>query len=540
MGVGRAPKGFAVVDFETTGINPARGDRAIEVGIVHVAPDGTLEDEAETLIRVQGDLGAQSLHHIHAADLIDAPDFAGIAAELRDRLDGYVFVAHNAVFDSRFLNAEYGRLGYVTPVDRSTSICTLRLSSRYLGLRSLDDCCHELGIRNPDAHSALGDAHATALLLSGFLAGLPDWEGWRPALQSAADHEWPRIDERRHAWMPRQTHAAAKRPASAFLDRLQSRNPAAQEVDDADGTMRDAASEYVGLLDMCLVDARLTDHEKTALSDMAEALRLSDEDRRAIHENYFADIAEEAWIDGALSAEEERELRQVGDLLSIDPAMVEYALTDRGHAESGARHARRGDGAVAAFDGRRLDMGPDGAIPAGIGDGGARPDDAGVADSGSETDDDGTGAGGTGDGVKKGKGGGKTKDAKGRKKHKKHGKHDDDPNGVTLGRTIKRVKHDRKRRERNPHADDMAGFRLRRGDRVVVAGPLRRPVDEWIYRLEGLGLVAWPTVTEQVRLVVAPEPDGDSPITRQAREFGVPVVDEQWLDAAVGAGLVDS
>ena len=184
MSAQRSPKGFAVVDFETTGINPSGGDRAIEVGIVHVAPDGTLEDEAETLICVQRDLGASNLHHIHAADLMDAPDFAGIAAELRDWLDGYVFVAHNAVFDSRFLNAEYNRLGYATPVDRTTSICTLRLSNRFLGLRSLDDCCRELGIRNADAHSALGDAHATALLLSGFLHGIPDWEGWRPALRS--------------------------------------------------------------------------------------------------------------------------------------------------------------------------------------------------------------------------------------------------------------------------------------------------------------------------------------------------------------------
>ena len=69
MSAQRSPKGFAVVDFETTGINPSGGDRAIEVGIVHVAPDGTLEDEAETLIRVQRDLGASNLHHIHAADL---------------------------------------------------------------------------------------------------------------------------------------------------------------------------------------------------------------------------------------------------------------------------------------------------------------------------------------------------------------------------------------------------------------------------------------------------------------------------------------
>jgi DNA polymerase-3 subunit epsilon len=62
-------RGFAVLDFETTGLSAARGDRAIEVGIVHVAPDGTLEDEAETLIHVERDLGLQALHHINAAEL---------------------------------------------------------------------------------------------------------------------------------------------------------------------------------------------------------------------------------------------------------------------------------------------------------------------------------------------------------------------------------------------------------------------------------------------------------------------------------------
>ena len=81
-------KGYAVVDFETTGLNPARGDRAIEIGLVHVAPDGTLEDEHETLIRVHRDIGAQWIHHISAVELIHAPEFEGIARELRDLLAG--------------------------------------------------------------------------------------------------------------------------------------------------------------------------------------------------------------------------------------------------------------------------------------------------------------------------------------------------------------------------------------------------------------------------------------------------------------------
>ena len=341
MGVQRTPKGFAVVDFETTGINPMGGDRAIEVGIVHVAPDGTLEDEAETLIRVQRDLGAQNLHHIHAADLMDAPDFAGIAAELRDWLDGYVFVAHNAVFDSRFLNAEYNRIGYTTPVDRTTSICTLRLSNRFLGLRSLDDCCRELGIRNTDAHSALGDAHATALLLSGFLHGIPDWEGWRPALRLAAELEWPRIEERPHPWVPRQSHAA-HRPVSPFLNRLQSGNPGAARYRHHDAAMLDAAADYVALLDKCLIDARLSEHEKNALVDTARELGLTREQCLRIHEQYFADAADEAWIDGRLTDDEERELRQVGALLSIEPDMIDRAIAVPPFSDAATgRHARR-------------------------------------------------------------------------------------------------------------------------------------------------------------------------------------------------------
>ena len=70
-------QGFAVVDFETTGLSPAKGDRAIEIGLVHVAPDGTLEDEHATLIHVDRSVGASWVHHITARDLLHAPDVYG-------------------------------------------------------------------------------------------------------------------------------------------------------------------------------------------------------------------------------------------------------------------------------------------------------------------------------------------------------------------------------------------------------------------------------------------------------------------------------
>ena len=162
-------QGFAVVDFETTGLSPAKGDRAIEIGLVHVAPDGTLEDEHETLIHVDRSVGASWVHHITARDLLHAPDFEGIAHELRDLLAGRVFVAHNVSFDSRFLLAEYSRMGASIPVHQSTMLCTMKLSRSLIGRGKLSDCCDYFGIANEDAHSALGDAHATALLLGRLL-----------------------------------------------------------------------------------------------------------------------------------------------------------------------------------------------------------------------------------------------------------------------------------------------------------------------------------------------------------------------------------
>ena len=145
-------QGFAVVDFETTGLSPAKGDRAIEIGLVHVAPDGTLEDEHETLIHVDRSVGAYWVHHITARDLLHAPDFEGIAHELRDLLAGRVFVAHNVSFDSRFLLAEYSRMGASIPVHQSTMLCTMKLSRSLIGRGKLSDCCDYFGIANEDAH----------------------------------------------------------------------------------------------------------------------------------------------------------------------------------------------------------------------------------------------------------------------------------------------------------------------------------------------------------------------------------------------------
>ena len=192
-------QGYAVVDFETTGLSPAKGDRAIEIGLVHVAPDGTLEDEHETLIHVDRSVGASWVHHITARELLHAPDFEGIAHELRDLLAGRVFVAHNS------------RMGASIPVDQSTMLCTMKLSRSLIGRGKLADCCEYFGIANEDAHSALSDAHATAILLGRLLEADPKWPGFQRRLDAAgaAAEQWPTFATLpKKEWLPRGTHLA--------------------------------------------------------------------------------------------------------------------------------------------------------------------------------------------------------------------------------------------------------------------------------------------------------------------------------------------
>src|SRR5690606_24476628 len=95
----------------------------------------------------------------------NAPHFGDVAGEILARLEGAVVVAHNAVFEERFLAAELARIGV-----RGTSLPAL--CSLWLGQRTFDTPNHKLatlaqhaGIPMPDAHAALGDVRAVARLL---------------------------------------------------------------------------------------------------------------------------------------------------------------------------------------------------------------------------------------------------------------------------------------------------------------------------------------------------------------------------------------
>ena len=113
------------VDIETTG-GSYRNSRVLEVAAIRVE-NGQITREfhsmvdpetyiPETITRITG---------ITAADIVDAPRFEGIADELRDIIDGAIFIAHNVRFDYSFLKAEFALAGMqFTP----KLLCTVRLS----------------------------------------------------------------------------------------------------------------------------------------------------------------------------------------------------------------------------------------------------------------------------------------------------------------------------------------------------------------------------------------------------------------------------
>jgi len=106
-----APR-LVLIDVETTGASPER-ERVTEVGVVSVDfdDDDVRVIEWSSLVNpgVPIPPEIQWLTGITNEMVRDAPPFAAIAQELFDRIDGAVFVAHNARFDYGFLRAEFTR-----------------------------------------------------------------------------------------------------------------------------------------------------------------------------------------------------------------------------------------------------------------------------------------------------------------------------------------------------------------------------------------------------------------------------------------------
>jgi DNA polymerase-3 subunit epsilon len=152
------PQDLVFVDLETTGGNAAY-DRITEVGIVRMK-NGELIDEWSSLVNPERPIPRyiEAFTGISDRMVAGAPRFTEIAAQVREKLQGAVFVAHNARFDYSFLRGEFLKadMGFSAKV-----LCTVKLSRRLFPeyvRHNLDAVMERNGLTCSARHRALGDA----------------------------------------------------------------------------------------------------------------------------------------------------------------------------------------------------------------------------------------------------------------------------------------------------------------------------------------------------------------------------------------------
>jgi DNA polymerase-3 subunit epsilon len=161
-------KPIVMIDFETTGLSPAAGDRITEVAALRIA-GGRVVERFVSLVNC-GVRVPPFITHLTGITqkMVDgAPYVSDVVPELLDFIGSDALSAHNASFDEKFLVAESRNLG-LEP-DHGCVICSLKLSRRlFPGLESykLGMLSAALGIRfEGNAHRAEADAQVSAQVL---------------------------------------------------------------------------------------------------------------------------------------------------------------------------------------------------------------------------------------------------------------------------------------------------------------------------------------------------------------------------------------
>lgn len=166
-----------VFDTETTGMDPAEGDRIVEIGCIelegHIATGRTLH----LYINPERDVPpeAVAVHGITKEFLKDKPTFGEVVGDFLDFIgEDAKLIAHNAEFDMKFINAELKKFGFPS-INQKRVIDTLAIArAKFPGSpANLDALCRRYNIDNSNRtlHGALLDSELLAEVYLELLGG---------------------------------------------------------------------------------------------------------------------------------------------------------------------------------------------------------------------------------------------------------------------------------------------------------------------------------------------------------------------------------
>lgn len=152
-----------ILDTETTGLDPKKGDRLIEIGCIEIFNRIPTGKEYHCFINPERDvpIEAQNVHGLSTDFLKDKPLFRKVAKDFLAFIGDDTLVIHNAQFDIGFLNFELERTGLPTiAMDRVVDTLALARRKHPAGPNNLDALCKRYGIDNSKRtkHGALVDS----------------------------------------------------------------------------------------------------------------------------------------------------------------------------------------------------------------------------------------------------------------------------------------------------------------------------------------------------------------------------------------------
>jgi DNA polymerase-3 subunit epsilon len=195
-----------VLDFETTGLSPQYGDRAIEIGAVRLE-NNRITDRFQSLmnpgIRINSFI--ESYTGI-TNDMVEAaPPCAAVMEEFAEFIGDHPLVAHNASFDGKFLDAELEGIGTSR---KSTMACSMLAARRVYPQapnHKLGTLVRYCGIYTDGTfHRALADAEMTGHL----------WIAMIDAIKETFGINWVSFD------LMQKVSRITKAKAPAYLEKI--------------------------------------------------------------------------------------------------------------------------------------------------------------------------------------------------------------------------------------------------------------------------------------------------------------------------------